>query len=485
MEKKEKIRELIKSILILVLLGLLCVNIYFLFVQKSKGLKVQDNIKPVKIASSKYINPYKLRFSQGTQSYLIFNTLDKKLCEDLNSYLTEILSNPYSVKEVKGVDYRGEETKLLVFYYPTVIKTDLFTYKDGSFNTKHNDLKSIKDVYFIADGELEVIVYTGDKYLRLLSDDKSAIKTEIPINKFRERISEIIYSTSLRYRQAPYILSANEELKYENRSYFVCRGYFAPSPYYLQPEYNFEDSVVSKDLVNRIFEAKSAFVREAENFEGDKIYLSQHGSEILKLSPSGMIDYKVEEYGRAKETSLEKDYMTVIAFDHKVSSDNSDMRLEKVEEEKKGDYFERTFYFYKNDMVGKIHSNGETNGVVAKVYGGSLVDYKRYLPAYQKDADFIKSKNGKTYERRSILNMLSKEGNVENLREIFARRYSVKDYENIKVSDILLKIDTIDFGYYRVEEDLIRPCYIISIGTYEYIIDFYTEEGVLDELGED
>lgn len=366
--------------------------------QNSTPHKTVKNEDEIKFETKDYLKPYKLRFSSGNQNYFMFNELDEKLCDELLNYFIDIISNSYQVKKIQNINSRGDNLSMLVFYYSTNIDRDLF-YKNDEKQSP-SEMNTIKDIYFIADKTLQVVVYTGSDYYILKPNDREKIKTNIPINNFTERIKELISSSSLRYRQAEYIVSGNEEREYENAPLFICRGYYSPVIYNLEPEYDLKDFAVSSNIVNKVFEARAPFVKEAENTEGDKIYLSEHGSEILKISSNGRIEYKLEDYETKNISSLDEDFLTALKFEAKISGENSNLRLEKYVELDKSAYFEREFYFSKNDKVGRIYSNFDDNGIYIKIDGGKVVEYNRYLPSFQKLSNSYVVENGITMNKR-------------------------------------------------------------------------------------
>ncbi len=479
MNTKSRIIENIKTILIFLLLILLGFNLYNLFMQNSTPHKTVKNEDEIKFETKDYLKPYKLRFSSGNQNYFMFNELDEKLCDELLNYFIDIISNSYQVKKIQNINSRGDNLSMLVFYYSTNIDRDLF-YKNDEKQSP-SEMNTIKDIYFIADKTLQVVVYTGSDYYILKPNDREKIKTNIPINNFTERIKELISSSSLRYRQAEYIVSGNEEREYENAPLFICRGYYSPVIYNLEPEYDLKDFAVSSNIVNKVFEARAPFVKEAENTEGDKIYLSEHGSEILKISSNGRIEYKLEDYETKNISSLDEDFLTALKFEAKISGENSNLRLEKYVELDKSAYFEREFYFSKNDKVGRIYSNFDDNGIYIKIDGGKVVEYNRYLPSFQKLSNSYVVENGITYEQKTILKILQKDKTFTKLEEIYSENYG--NPEKVNSKEILSKITSIDFGYYEAYKDNIRPCYVVKLGNARIIIDFYSEEGVFDELG--
>ncbi len=479
MNTKSRIIENLKTVLIFLLLILLGFNLYNLFMQNSTPYKVARSVENNEFETKNYVKPYKLRFSNGNQNYFMYNELDEKLCDDLLAYFIDIISNPYQAKQIQNINTRGDNLSMLVFYYSSSISEDLF-YKNEELQNQ-SGIKTIKDIYFIADKTLQVVVYTGSEYYILKPSDRSKIKTNIPISNFKKRIKELIASSSLRYKPAEYIISGDEDRKYENSPLFICRGYYSPVNYNLMPEYDSADFAVSSDLVNKVFEARAPFVKEAENTEGDKIYMSEHGSEILKISSSGRIEYKLEDYEAQKQSTLHDDFLAAIKFESKISGENANIRLEKYAELDKNKYFEREFYFSKNDKVGKIYSDFDENGIYIKIDGGKVVEYNRYLPSFQKTGYSDITEVGVTYEKKTILKILKKQKTLDKLTEIYLE--NIEKIAEVSINDILLKVESIDYGYYQDAKNSIRPCYIVKLANTIIIIDFYTEEGVFDELG--
>ncbi len=483
-KNKGKLIEIFKSLIIFLLLALLAFNLYLVFMQKAKRNNAVEYSDDIHFEYKTYLQPYKIRFTEGKQTYFIYDDLDKKLCDKLRDYLIDVLSNSYELEKIDDISAKRGGFSMLAMFYPSAFDIDLFIASEKRNEGEKVGISTIKDVYFLAADKMEIVIYTGSDYYKIKSKDEKNIKSKVPLSKFKERIKEILSSTSLRYQDVDYILNRNDSSEKMNSPVFLCRGYYAPPIYKSKAEYDFSDSLVCSKMLNKIFEAKSPFVKEAENSEGDKVYLSEHGTDILKLSQSGKIDYQIKTDSTKQITSLQKDFMTALKFENKVSPSSSGIRLDSFKEVDKKAYFQRIFYFRRNDGIGRVYSNAEMNGVKIVIDGGRLVEYTRYLPFYEKDVEGSNLESGVTYDDRTILDIIAKKENYTELRKMYLECENVDVTKDVTVNAIINKVDSIDLAYYRDGKANIRPCYKVNIGRTYFLIDFYTGEGVFYELVE-
>lgn len=489
MQVHSKMIELIKSVLIFFLLATLGLNFYLFFIRTNKDGILPPERAP-QIEKAEILQPYKIRYSSGNQNYYMFNELDEKLCDALTEYLLAQLSRPYRAEKIEGIPSRGESLHLLVFSYYSKLPLSLF--ESGSFYGETENFSSIKEVYFLIEDAPELIVYTGSDYFKIKPEESEGTEDKLSVQNIKERIKEVISSNSVRYREASYILSGDEEKARETELLFPYRGYQPAGLYELKPEADFSVSGTYGTWVNKIFEAKTPFVKEAENTEGDRIYLSEHGNDILRISKDGYLDYRVEYNKVRRMTDLREDFANALIFHAKFDREAENLRLDKVNEVDKNGYFERTFMFSRNDKVGRYRSAFRQNGITIRLDGGEIVEYKRYMPSFVKERE--DAENGVTYSQTGVLELIAKKENLQTLKEMYVKEVaSDKERQSLRGEDglsekewsarILKAIDEFELSYYEAERGLIRPCYLIKIGNSSLIIDLFTKEEVKDELG--
>lgn len=481
--------ELIKTFLIFFLLATLGLNFYLFFIRTNKD-PVLPQERAAQIEKAEVLQPYKIRYSRGNQNYYMFNELDEKLCDTLTEYLLARLSRPYRAEKIEGIPSKGDSLHLLVFSYYSKLPLRLF--ESGSFHGETESFSSIKEVYFLIEDAPELIVYTGSDYFAIKAEEGESAEDKVSAQNIKERIKEVLSSNSARYRQASYILSGDEEREHETELLFPYRGYQPAGLYELKPEADFSVSGTYGTWVNKIFEAKTPFVKEAENTEGDRIYLSEHGNDILRISKDGYLDYRVEYSKARRMTDLHEDFANALSFHTKFDREAENLRLDKVNEVDKNGYFERTFTFSRNDKVGRYRSGFCQNGITVRLDGGEIVEYKRYLPSLVKERE--DAENGVTYSQNSVLELITKKENFQGLKEMYwkeaasdgerqARRGEEELSEKEWSGRILNAIDEFELSYYEAERGEIRPCYLIKIGNSSMMIDLFTKEEVKDELG--
>lgn len=481
--------ELAKTVLIFLLIALLLGNVYLLFIKKNLKEEEAEMFPTSSIDRMAYIKPYKIRYSQGKENFYIFNDLDEKLCETLTEYFSELISSPVEFTKLSKINNRGDQLRMVSFSYSTGIPISLFMDSDESAQSFPFD--SVKEIYFIADKKMELIVYTGAHYYRIKS--VSERKDQILVKNFKERIKEIFSSNSLRYRQLSYIMNGTEKRTEENALVFPCRGYDSAELYKTKPEFDFSLSGTYGSIVNKIFEAKAPFVKEAENIEGDRLYLSEHGNDVLKISKDGSLEYKVEFSGAKRISTLQEDFATALKFNSKFGANSRKLRLERVEEWEKDAYFERRFILSPVDKVGNFHSRFQENQISIKIAGGRLIEYHRYMPILVKDRS--EGERGITYSQRTIPELLSKKENYEALKGFYLRHKEKEKIRNREMENFLKRVgdeaialmlqelEEFDLSYYESVKGKIRPCFRLRIGDAELRIDLLKKEGAVDELG--
>ncbi len=475
------IKSRIKTIIIILLLVLLGINIFLLFkqnyVEEKEEITVELEKTDIDISTLK---ANKIMFSEDNQNTFFLSNVDKKIYESLINYFIKTLRDEYVIEELHNVDALYKDKKIITFFYQSSLNRDLFVNPEDFYNADI-DFEKIKNISFIISEKPYIVIYTGERYLLV----KSEATDNLDIAYLSTKLTDLLYSQSLRYKNFYELISKkdNEKVKANPNLLFPSRGYYMLAEFSLSKEYNFDDLNECTRLINNIFAAKAPFLKEAKNLEGDKIYLSEYGDEVLNLSVDGSIEYEAENTEKPMKTTLRQDFLTALDFNSKISKNEGDIRLVKVVEKENGKYFERKFCFDRDEFKTNYYSKDDENGLCIVVNSGKVTLYKRNLP-------FVKilensKKSGKTYLDNTIISILEKKDNFSKLEKLYRKNKEQTlpiDYDE-KLNFIISEIDDFSFAYYKNKDGNISPCYKITIGDGYLLIDFYEEKEVSNELG--
>ncbi|MBF1051930.1 MAG: hypothetical protein HXL16_06950, partial [Peptostreptococcaceae bacterium] len=211
------------------------------------------------------------------------------------------------------------------------------------------------------------------------------------------------------------------------------------------------DTVKVNDIAKYIFEDKLDFTSSMIQSDGLYFYSYNNGNEILKISKSGILEYK-KELSETSKDDIKKSTNAMLNFLIKLGINNNDIIIDKVE---KINHSSNIIYKFnikrqKNGIYIYMLENGESENI--SVSGDTVISANILLKN-------IGDYTGSSYD------IIEPTKAINDKIEYIKNKLNEKD-----VSTIISKIDDISLVY-KKESEIIVPMWLYVIDDFVFFID--------------
>lgn len=211
------------------------------------------------------------------------------------------------------------------------------------------------------------------------------------------------------------------------------------------------DTVKVNDIAKYIFEDKLDFTSSMIQSDGLYFYSYNNGNEILKISKSGILEYK-KELSETSKDDIKKSTNAMLNFLIKLGINNNDIIIDKVE---KINHSSNIIYKFnikrqKNGTYIYMLENGESENI--SVSGDTVISANILLKN-------IGDYTGSSYD------IIEPTKAINDKIEYIKNKLNEKD-----VSTIISKIDDISLVY-KKESEIIVPMWLYVIDDFVFFID--------------
>jgi len=259
-------------------------------------------------------------------------------------------------------------------------------------------------------------------------------------------------------------LSETDYLRYYSLDYIFDSTSHALVPVEFELSYKSYDTISSlgsglgEDIARKIFKERYDFVNKTVEIDGSNIYTYNYGQELLKIRPTGYVEYLNESIS-AKESSVELSVVTAMEFLNSIGISLDQIIYEESEEitvkGRKG--YKVMFSDVVEDL--RVLSSSQRYDITVVIVGDNVYSFtgiRRSLLPY----DF--STNVYLMGPLEVLNVqfnfLKERTNIENAIGLFN------------------KIEEIELIYFMDQNYILIPSWRITIEDRDYIFNSYTGE---------
>ena len=214
---------------------------------------------------------------------------------------------------------------------------------------------------------------------------------------------------------------------------------------------NIADTVKVNDIAKYIFEDKLDFTSSMIQSDGLYFYSYNNGNEILKISKSGILEYK-KELSETSKDDIKKSTNAMLNFLIKLGINNNDIIIDKVEKINNSSNIIYKFNIkrQKNGIYIYMLENGESENI--SVSGDTVISANILLKN-------IGDYTGTSYD------IIEPTKAINDKIEYIKNKLNEKD-----VSTIISKIDDISLVYKR-EDEIMLPMWLYVIDDFIFFID--------------
>lgn len=428
---------------------------------------LEDMIKPYK---------YLINFSSEAHTFQYIDN-DNNLWTSARSILANVLSsNSVKSKAISNEDFlKSNERRSIVFYFPEnfstfIISRSLNIAKPNYIVEKMPEINSI--YFYLGQDEPFIIFSHGKKHLKVHGIDMDL-----------ENLQKLI-KTIEETENFTYYYPMKNTLGIDSNLFISYNMTDKMAEVYVENELNTSNIGRVRSIAESFFNKSIDYIGEIVEDNGSIIYL--YNQEVLKISPSGQLEYFSPLDEEVLERNLYMSLNTAAEFLAKNMEVPENIYLAKIEEiEAENSLGYRLSFRYKIRGYPLIMaSNTMEDPIEIDVFNKNIRTYKRFI---RKDMEIVTENPNKKDKLLSSFDIINKDMNYRLLENYYMAKHKTnlnKDYIDLN-QEVLSSIKSINIVYVDLctgnKGEKLIEAWLVELEDKLYAFDIYNSKLILEK----